>query len=82
MPLALSRTGVVFKKCYINNAGDFNRLARNVYKVLLTRGLTRIYRDRPPAAGTFGPTGLHGSGLKGSGSRLHRGWSPTANGWP
>ena len=39
MPLALSRTGVVFKKCYINNAGDFDRLARNVYKVLLTRGL-------------------------------------------
>ena len=39
MPLALSRTGVVFKTCYINNAGDFNRLARNVYKVLLTRGL-------------------------------------------
>ena len=34
MPLALSRTGVVFKKCYINNAGDFDRLARNVYKVL------------------------------------------------
>ncbi len=30
MPLALSRTGVVFKKCYINIAGDFNRLARNV----------------------------------------------------
>jgi hypothetical protein len=28
MPLALSRTGVVFKKCYINNAGDFDRLAR------------------------------------------------------
>ena len=39
MPLALSRTGVVFKKCYIDNAGDFNRLARNVYKVLLTGGL-------------------------------------------
>ena len=39
MPLALSRTGVVFKKRYINNAGDFNRLARNVCKVLLTRGL-------------------------------------------
>ena len=39
MPLALSRTGVVFKKCYLNNAGDFNRLARNVYKVLLARGL-------------------------------------------
>ena len=39
MPLALSRTGVVFKKCYINDAGDFSRLARNVYKVLLTRGL-------------------------------------------
>ena len=39
MPLALSRTGVVFKKCYINNAGDFNRLAHSVYKVLLTRGL-------------------------------------------
>ena len=39
MPLALSRTGVVFKKCYINNAGDFDRLARNVCKVLLTRGL-------------------------------------------
>ena len=39
MPLALSRTGVVFKKCYINNAGDFSRLARNVNKVLLTRGL-------------------------------------------
>ena len=39
MPLALSRTGVVFKKCYINNAGDFDRLARNVYEVLLTRGL-------------------------------------------
>ena len=38
MPLALSRTGVVFKKCYINNAGDFNRLARNVHKVLLTPG--------------------------------------------
>ena len=27
MPLALSRTEAVFKKCYINNAGDFNRLA-------------------------------------------------------
>jgi DUF2075 family protein len=39
MSLALSRTVVVFKKCYINNAGDFDRLARNVYKVLLTRGL-------------------------------------------
>ena len=39
MPLALSRTGVVFKKCYLNNAGDFNRLARNVYNVLLARGL-------------------------------------------
>ncbi len=39
MPLALSRTGVVFKKCYINNAGDFSRLARNVYEALLTRGL-------------------------------------------
>ena len=37
MPPAPSRTGVVFKKCYINNAGDFDRLARNVYKVLLTR---------------------------------------------
>jgi hypothetical protein len=24
MPPALSRTGIVFKKCYINNAGDFN----------------------------------------------------------
>jgi hypothetical protein len=42
MPLALSRTGVVFKKCYINNAGDFNRLARNVY------GLNCIDRLRPP----------------------------------
>jgi hypothetical protein len=39
MPLALSRTGVVFKTCYINDAGDFNRLARDVYKVLLTRVL-------------------------------------------
>ena len=39
MPLALSRTGVVFKKCHINNAGDFNWLARNVCKVPLTRGL-------------------------------------------
>ena len=27
MPLALSRTGVVFKKCYIDNAGDFDRPA-------------------------------------------------------
>ena len=42
MPLALSRTGVVFKKCYINNAGDFNRLARNVHTVLLTRGTPRL----------------------------------------
>lgn len=55
MPLAPSRTGVVFKKCYINNAGDFDRLARNVYKVLLTRGLRGcvIYSvdPVPPAEG-------------------------------
>jgi len=37
MPLALSRTGVVFKKCYINDAGDFSRLARNVYKVCVPK---------------------------------------------
>ena len=28
MPLALSRTGVVFKKCYINNVACFQWLAR------------------------------------------------------
>ena len=44
MPLALSRTGVVFKKCYINNAGDFDRLARNVYKVLLGADVDKCQR--------------------------------------
>ena len=60
MPLALSRTGVVFKKCYINNAGDFNRLARNVYKVLLTRGLRGyvIYSVNPETQQMLAGLGL------------------------
>ena len=57
MPLALSRTGVVFKKCYINNAGDFNRLARNIYKVLLTRGTPRL-RDLLGGPGDSADAGL------------------------
>jgi len=59
MPLALSRTGVVFKKCYIN-AGDFDRLARNVYKVLLTRGLRGcvIYSVDPETQQTLAGLGL------------------------
>jgi hypothetical protein len=39
MPLALSRTGGRLQEVLINYAGDFSRLARNVDKVLLTRGL-------------------------------------------
>jgi|AmaraimetP72IA01_FD_contig_31_7761838_length_273_multi_6_in_0_out_0_1 DUF2075 family protein len=60
MPLALSRTGVVFKKCSINNAGDFNRLARNVCKVLLTRGLRGcvIYSVDPETQQTLAGPGL------------------------
>ena len=60
MPLAPGRAGVVFKKCYINNAGDFNRLARNVYKVLLTRGLRGcvIYPADPETRQTLAGLGL------------------------
>ena len=60
MSLALSRTGVVFKKCYINDADDFSRLARNVYKVLLTRGLRGcvIYSAGPETQQTLAGLGL------------------------
>ena len=60
MPLALSRTGIVFKKGNINNAGDLSRLARNVYKILLTRGLRGcvIYSAGPETQQTLAGLGL------------------------